>query len=276
MNIKKAYLSVEQSIGFIMKWAAYVSFFITAFTTLLQIFEWGRTGPFSFLVQNLQLLWFITVTLAVLVLWIWVTSLYRRFVQGFSDNFKGNLEDNWDFIGPWRIAEKGTLLVTGSDEGGITKVGALWENYTLSFKTRIISDCLGVIVRAQDIHNYYMFQISPDKIRPHRRVAVPVIIDEVKKQNKEGTPQPRPINYFIGWQTDEVNPDFKQVPLNPKLDGWFNVRVVVRGQSVRIYIDDNLVLQRSSFLQIPYGKVGFRNHGSEEAYIRDVKVTLQS
>jgi hypothetical protein len=53
----------------------------------------------------------------------------RRFLGGFHDQFE-NL-DKWDFIGPWRIVDKGTLLVTGSDEGGITKVGSHWENYTL-------------------------------------------------------------------------------------------------------------------------------------------------
>lgn len=80
----------------------------------------------------------------------------------------------------------------------------------------------------------------------------------------------RPIKYFIGWQIFDP-----PTPLQRPLKTWFDVKLIVRGQSVFLYIDDELVLPLEAFLQIPTGKVGFRNNGNEKALIRDVKVTLE-
>ena len=59
------------------------------------------------------------------------------------------------------------------------------------------------------------------------------------------------------------------------LDDWFNVKVVVRGQAVLLYINEKLEFEYGSFLKIPTGKVGFRNVGSERALVRNVSVTTQ-
>jgi len=153
--------------------------------------------------------------------------------------------------------------------GGITKIGAQWENYTFTIKARILKECLGVVVRAQDLNNYYMLQIGTDKIRPHRRVAVPVIDTKTSRKPQEAS-EILPIKYNVGWQIFDP-----PTPLSHHLDNWFHVRVIVRGQAVSLYINNELVFQRESFLQIPTGKVGFRNGFSEEALVRNVKVILQ-
>ncbi len=184
--------------------------------------------------------------------------------MGFQDNFKNDPRQNWDFTGDWRSPERGTLLVTNSDAGGLSKVGALWENYTLSFKAKIIDSCVGVIVRGQDLNNYYMFQINKDKIRPHRRAAVPSF-GEITYDGSLNR-----INFSVGWQIFDP-----PIPLQHQLEGWFSVSVKVRGESVSICINDELVFTKESFLQIPTGKVGFRNWDHEQALVRDVKVLLQ-
>lgn len=248
-----------------------VGIFATGVGFLLKFFGWDKIGLFVFFKDNLHAIWIGAVTAIILLLFTWTFRLHRRFTSGFRDNFKGNLQVNWDFEGHWRIPEKGTLLVTGpSDTGGITKVGAQWENYTFTFKARIIRACLGVIVRAKDLDNYYMFQIRADKIRPHRRVAVPHIEIQPEQQS-QSAPQIKPIVFEKGWQIFKPS-----TPLTHTLDDWFDVRITVRGESVIIYIDNNIVLQSESFLKIPNGKVGFRNSGSEEALVRNVKVMLQS
>jgi hypothetical protein len=199
-------------------------------------------------------------------------------VSGFSDNFSGDLHTNWDFVGPWRIPEKNILLVLGlgpnvDNPGGITKVGAQWENYTLTFKARIVQDCLGVVVRALDLNNYYMFQIQKNVIRPHRRIAYPVIDTSTKPSHEdlknENVILFNRINFNIGWEVFDP-----PIPLPRSLDTWFNVKLIVRGESVALYVDGELVLQKESFLKIPTGKVGFRNSGEETALIKNVKVTL--
>ena len=270
MNWKRRLRSIEQYIAVVSRWIGYVSIIGTIVVGISGFFEWGKKGPFGYLADHAQALWLWMITFTAAVLVLWVSWLHRRFAGGFSDSFRGDWQINWDFEGPWRVAEKDTLLVTGSDAGGITKVGATWENYTLAFKGRIIRECLGVVVRAQDLNNYYMLQIRPDKIRPHRRVAVPVMETQVLPHQEEGTPQLHPIKFTIGWQVFDP-----PTPLSSNLVDWFDVKVIARGQSVSLYIDHELVFQRDRFLQIPMGKVGFRNSGSEEAIVRKVKVTLQ-
>jgi hypothetical protein len=272
VKVKKFIRFTEEYIAIGLKWISFATAIATTFGFFSGFFEWGNKGPFLYLKDNLQSIWMWAITAATLLLVFWTSLLRRRFKGGFSDNFKVSLQTNWDFKGNWRIPEKKTLLVTGPDDsGGITKVGAQWENYTFSFKARIIRDCLGVIIRAQDLDNYFMFQIRTDKIRPHRRVAVPMIPVPTQQQPQEGTPQIQPIQFNVGWQVFDP-----PTPLNRTLNTWFNCRITIRGESICIRIDDEIVLQSESFLKIPTGKVGFRNAGAEEALVKNVKVVLET
>lgn len=274
MDWKNLYQKIEVRLEFTSKWIGYISAIILATGFISQFFAWGNQGLFAYLTGNLQSVWFFTFTIIAFTLWLWVSRLNSRFTSRFRDNFSENLNINWDFIGPWRVAEKNTLLVTGSDAGGLTKVGATWENYTFSFDARITDKCLGVIVRAQDLDNYYMFQINPDKIRPHRRVATPVIEDDTtqskQKQSVDESSQARFIKFKVAWQVFD-----SQIPINPPLTDWFRTKIIVRGESVQIYIDNELRFQQESFLKIPMGKVGFRNTIRESALVRNVQVMMQ-
>jgi len=274
MNWNQIFRSIEQRVALIFRYITYAIALAVLIAYISKFFEWGKTGPFVYLKDNVQLLWLLAITTLTATLWIWISRLHRRFVSGFNDNFATDLRTNWDFDGSWRIPEKGTLLVAGPDVrrdtgGGITKIGAQWENYVFTFNARIIKNCLGVVVRAPDLNNYYMLQIQADKIRPHRRVAVPVIETKPSSQQQEA-PDFLPIKYNIGWQIFDP-----PTPLSRKLDSWFYVRVIVRGQAVSLYINNELVFQQESFLQIPTGRVGFRNAFSEEALVRNVRVILQ-
>lgn len=193
--------------------------------------------------------------------------LSRRLEPRFSDRFRGRLEDTWDFNGPWRIASAGELLVTGSDAGGITKQGAFWENYEFTCRARILCRCLGVVVRAHDLDNYYMFQIQSDRIVPHRRVAVPSVLGG--SLPALGGIQ-HVVQVFPAWQV------FPERPLNQPLSGWFSVRVRVRGRAVWLYLNDELVIQDPALLENAAGRIGFRNCGTEEALVRDVRVVVEA
>lgn len=157
MNWKKLSQKAEYIAPW-FKWISVISALAAVLGQVSNLLDWGKQGPFAsifvFLKTHVQILWLSALTAIAFALFIWISKLHKRFVSGFKDNFEGDLHINWDFVGPWRIAEENTLLVTGSDPGGITKVGAQWENYVLKFKARILRDCLGVIVRAQDLNNY--------------------------------------------------------------------------------------------------------------------------
>jgi hypothetical protein len=245
---------------------------------IFKILEWGHAGPFAWIKDNATFLWGAAITSILLLLFFWTWRLHRQFMSRFKDNFKGNLRDKWDYQGPWLITEENTLLVTGSDAGGITKVGAQWENYTFEFQAKIVSRCLGVIVRAQDLNNYYMFQINREqnRIRPHRRAAVPCIpaqqtSSQPQAQQHDQPPQMQPISFYIGWDQN-----FDAIPISPEaLTGWFKVKLKVHGESVKFYINDELIFEKDSILKIATGKVGFRNDGSESAFVKKVKVTIR-
>lgn len=285
MPLEELYRKTIQFREQVTKWAAFISAATLIISLLARFVNWGQSGPFQVVLDNQESIWFTAATILLITLSVWTLNLNRRFVYRFSDDFNGNLRANWDFKGPWRIAEDGTLLVTGSDAGGITKVGAQWENYTFTFRARIRNKCSGVVVRAVDLDNYYMFQIRKDKIRPHRRVSVPVLEDKQFIQAGENqsppqadadeeladTPRFHPVNFITAWQIFES----LFTPVDSDLDGWFTVKVIVRGESVRLYIDDELQFQQDSFLKIPTGKVGFRNSIDEVALVRNVQVTVQ-
>ncbi len=262
MSLKEIYKQIEKPLSFIVN---SITLVIWAILGISFISKKINNTLLALLNKNILDIFLLALTTSVISLWIGIERIHRRLVIGFKDNFRNNLFLNWDFEGDWSI-ERGTLRIRNSERGGITKVGALWENYTLSFDARIINECLGVIVRAQNLDDYYMFQIRTDLLRPHRRVTVPVI------PLPAPTPQQnQPINFATGFQV--INPT---IPINPQLNAWFNVKVTVRGQAVTIIINGVPILQRESFLQIPTGKVGFRNWGPEEAIVKKVKVILDA
>ncbi|MHC4115345.1 MAG: hypothetical protein ACYSSL_08520 [Planctomycetota bacterium] len=266
----KFWSRVSNYSNIVSMWVGYIGVIGIIVGRVSQFFEWGDKWLFSYLKDNMQWIWLVTITAFLITLWYRISRLNKRFVQGFKDNFTGDLRKNWDFTGEWRFVEKGVLMVTESHRGGLTKAGAYWENYTLKFKAFIMNKCLGVIVRAQDLNNYYMFQIRKDKIRPHRLVALPVLEKKSSKKTSDETPDDFIIKYNLAWQLfDDYNVD-----IAPPLNDWFDVKLTVRGESVFLYINNELILQQESFLKIPCGKVGFRNASPESAKVKNMQVIL--
>jgi len=226
----------------------------------------------QFLGSHSTTVWLSTITLALLLLASWTWSLHRRSASGFHDDFKGSLAEHWDYVGDWRITESNELLVTQSDPGGLTKTGVFWENYTLEFEAKILNVCLGVIVRAQDLNNYYMFQIQKDRIRPHRRVTLPVQSQEITspEENKQQLRR-MPVEYAVLW---DIPPDM-ETEIDSNLGDWFKVKLSVHGEAVSIKVDGKTVFVAESFLKHSAGKVGFRNSGAEKALVRQVRVKLE-
>jgi len=222
---------------------------------------------FEFLYSNRTIIWICFVSFAILYLSYNLFRINRLFTLGFKDNFKSNLPDNWDAPGDWRITENHELFITNSDCGGITKKGANWENYTMTFDAKIVNLCLGIVVRARDLNNYYMFQINKEQVRPHRRVSIPIF----KTSKGAGDSSEVSIaHYRIGWQImDNIS-----VYHLKQLNDWFKVKVKVTGQTICIQINNDLVFHRDNFLELPNGKIGFRNDGNEQAIVKKLKVII--
>lgn len=258
-------------------WAGLIGAIVSLVGYSSQFFEWGKRWFFPFLSRNWLQIWLFALSAFVVALLLWTWRLHLRFTSGLRDNFRRTLSEKWDFRGDWKIFKPGVLEVTNSDPGGLSKSGAFWENYTFSFKAKIIRDCLGVIVRARDPDNYHMFQIRRDKLRPHLRVVVPRVRDA-----SVGGPVYQPAAGEVG-QTQTLVPEPSWlvyedhvVPLKDLGSKWFDVKIAVSGDAVTIEIDGQTMLRESAFLRIPTGKVGFRNSGLEKAHVKNARVVLDS
>ncbi len=215
--------------------------------------------------DHLLLVWALSTTLGLLFLVLQYIRIRRQLSLVFIDDFKKPIEHNWDYVGKWRINHENEMLVTGSDQGGLTKKGAFWENYVYTFEVKILSKCIGVIVRAIDSQNYYMFQITTESIRPHRRVSVPILTPSESEDGKYNLSENR-----VGWLI--MNNITSQH--GKSLDRWFKVKMYVKGKSIEIYIDNEQVFYKEDLFENTYGRVGFRNDISEEALIRNLKVEI--
>ena len=53
---------------------------------------------------------------------------------------------------------------------------------------------------------------------------------------------------------------------------WFSVKIIVKGKSLQIYINNNKIFDELNILEFDTGRVGFRNSGNEKAEIKNVKI----
>lgn len=212
------------------------------------------------------------VTLAFVVFAIFIFALYlklhhlKKYVSmSFKEDFKKDLEKNWDYRGTWKPLPGGELSVTDSDLGGITRVGHLWTDYSFEFTAVIVNRCIAWIVRAQDLYNYYMIQLDPTHVRPHLR--------------------------FAGqWAKSGRDKDALSIITNPhgqfiQTNKTIEIRTEVRGSEIRVFVNNKQIYydqkffslrfinqdfvlvrpQPGAFALLPFttGRVGFRASGRE-------------
>ena len=161
---------------------------------------------------------------------------------------------NWDYTGDWR-SDEGVLSVTNSDDGGLSKSGAAWENYDLTFRFKLVKDCAGWIVRAQGFSRYVMIQCTKTQLRPHTR--------------------DRTFPFRLAGQTDPERGFklVKEIPHGLSLREWNTVKTEVRGYGIRVSINERTVFLDPELLRdLPLGRVGFRCSGAEHALFRDIEV----
>ena len=123
---------------------------------------------------------------------------------------------NWKPNGEWSIEEDGILSVTNTRWGGFYKIGSTWENYIFEFEFKIINKCAGWIVRydAGLLGGMLMIQCQNDKLRPHSRFSMR---------------------------------DFKvinEIPLSEELKEWNKGSTEVKGDTVKVFINNALIWQK--------------------------------
>lgn len=223
----------------------------------------------------------------ILLVWLRSRDKYLKLVSGeFFDDFSKGLS-NWEYGGEgWKTEYengKPLLSVSESPDGGISKKGFSWNDYEFSFKNKIINKNAGWIIRAENRNKYIMIQLwmeKPEtaKLRLHYRIP------------------PKP-NSQIGWIVVEETQLNIEKP--PKLLEWVDVRLVVLGSNIDVYLNNqhcahyfipDPIRWESKFITLegvkglsektyvdsinyPVGRVGFRCSGNgEHAHFRDVRI----
>jgi hypothetical protein len=219
------------------KWSAIVAGILIIsliFSILNYIREWGifswvwnKIGSFiNFLIIYWVGFLFVVFAMIILILWHKLNRLNNYVAISFKDNFTKNLSKNWDYQGKWELVHGGELSVTQSPMGGITKVGQLWRDYSFEFNAIIVHPPIGWVVRAQDLSNYYMIQLTPTKVRPHLRFGGEWLVlseKEHKLSISENTP--------------------------------FKVRTEVRGLEIRVYVNDKEIYYDNKFFSLKFLQV---------------------
>jgi hypothetical protein len=261
------------------KWLA--GALVAAFALIDYLSKWGiLTKLWEWFVQLAQLGYshlvesaLVVFTVVIILMWQKITRLSGYVAITFKDDFRQNLTKNWDYVGRWQLVGRNELLVTESDMGGITKVGQLWTDYRFEFDALIVNDRIGWIVRAQDLFNYYMIQLTPTLIRPHLRLGG-------------------------GWILLPERPHSLTIQNNQ----WIHIVTEVRGSEVRVQIDEREAYFSSDIFSMKFfqitqqpggnvvtlvsnpqpnttivpsfttGRVGFRMWGTEEGRIRKCRV----
>lgn len=189
-------------------------------------------------------------------------------------------QGNWVGYGTFGYSRMdGCFRITGSDSGFLFTKTLSWSDYELRFRFKILQSCLGVIVRAVNLSNLVMLQITTAGIRPHIRIN----------------------GAWRAWEIAESKLDFRQ-PIDTNT--WQVCAIKCDKDSVRVRLtqggttlcDKAWKIPRGTLhfelqdhgwpgetpcegpktipfaINLEYGTVGFRNDGTEEALVRDVLI----
>jgi hypothetical protein len=247
---------------------------------ILSFLTWGLIGFIAFKLYDRPDLNF---TIYILILG--SSHLLLIFIRGRDADFayfpflSSKEHSNWIGNGSFEHVNSALAFkITNSHNGFIYSKTLHWVNYRANFKFKIVNESVGIILRAVDLSNYVMFQIFEDHIKPHIRVNGLWVVYDSKRT---------------------ANPPFlEHVTINPKLskDKWYQLRTVCDKSLITMSIQENrkdildrtwtipqgtvlfpLMIQPSPMdipfpMNLDYGTIGFRNHGEEMAFVKDLLV----
>lgn len=185
-------------------------------------------------------------------------------------------KDDWIGSGIFEYVKVDNCFqITNTDPGGYIFSKCLtWNAYKYEFEFKIINKCLGAVVRAVNLSNLVMLQITEDGVRPHISING---------------------GYFV-WEAKDVNLSFIK---KLSVDKWYRCQIFCeRGDiTIKIFNKKEKIFDRQwkipvgkiefSFpkdekdkkptkipfpINLEYGSVGFRNSDNEKALVKSVLV----
>lgn len=150
-----------------------------------------------------------------------------------------------NFPSGWTI-NNGALEVLNGEAGDILPIPFNYADYTFEADIKILNLCAGLVFRAKDKDNFYMWQFNPGAVglRPHKKLA--------------GV-----FSLLSG-----------NLPITPALvlNKTFHVKIVLIGNNIKTYIDGVLVndITDNNFLS---GTIGIRQGTNAKAQFDNMTVT---
>lgn len=211
-----------------------------------------------------------------LLLVIYLRAKAKNFV--FSSLTWRKDKDPWVGHGVFQFARaQSSFEITNSDPGYIHSSILTWSDYKLSFDFKIAKYGIGVLVRAVNLANYVMLQITEKGIRPHIRING-------------------------GWKIWEYNETGLTFDNSLKIGEWYKCEIYCDKDTTTIKLFSGKAKIFERFWNIPkgslffkfkkdesddesdtgtdipfpitleYGSVGFRERGNEKAFVKNVLV----
>jgi uncharacterized membrane protein len=184
-------------------------------------------------------------------------------------------KDDWIGEGQFNYSRVNKCFhITESDDGYIFSKCLDWIDYEFSFDFNIKKNCLGAILRATNLTNYVMMQITLDGIRPHIRIAGAWNYAEAKDS---GLSFDKKLSLDLWYKCElvcdknivyiKIFDEEKQLVFNREWN-------ILKGNIQILFQDKNG--EPAPSIPIPidlhFGAIGFRAGGNEKALVRNVKV----
>lgn len=212
----------------------------------------------------------LVVIVATLLIIIYLRSKEKDFM--FSALTWRRDREKWIGYGTFQLSRVHKAYeITNSDPGFVHSDCLAWSDYSLSFDFKIGNQCLGVIVRAVNLANYVMLQITPLGIRPHIRINGGWKVWEAEESGLS-------INISLDkWYRAAISCDKGEIFIKltcsdgTRFDRVWNILV---GSLVFKFKKDenNIGIDIPFPINLEYGSVGFRNWGEEKAFVKNVLI----
>ncbi len=258
-NMKNAYYFIRTY------WSDFIAS-ILAITLAWITFSYTKDLRLSFIIST-----------GIILFFLFVIIYLRSKEKDFYFIALQNREDREDWIGDGKFDYSRVskcFQVTQASPGYIYSKCLNWSDYKYEFEFKLRKQCLGAVLRAVNLSNYVMLQITQSGIRPH------VLIN----------------GGWIAWEANTVNLEF---PKNLSFEEWYKCELVCDKDiiTIKMFNKNNLILDRewqiphgvlafafkkdeddTKPLNIPfpinleYGSVGFRNFGDEKAFVKNILI----
>ena len=215
----------------------------------------------------------LAITVIVTVLLIYLRTREREFQ--YISLVRRDHKDDWLGTGTFDYNRSHrAYLITNSDTGFIYAKTLTWSDYRLNFRFKILSGCVGAVVRAVNLGNLVMLQIGTMGIRPHLRVNGGWYVEEAAQAKLEFS---EPLS-SDAWYQATVVCDKAQLRIMIRRDRTllFDRIWTIPPGPLQFILDRDAQGQPKTFLpfsvNLEYGTVGFRNWGPEQAVVREVLI----